>query len=122
MDLHVTLTGSGDLTAQIYAQLRSAVLDGRLTGGDRVPASRDLAASLGVSRGTVTAAYDRLLAEELLESRRGAGTFVASSCVPPVHSARRARSGAVVRPGRALASRRPRAAPLKPPSTAAETS
>lgn len=96
MDLHVTLTGSGDLTAQIYAQLRSAVLDGRLTGGDRVPASRDLAASLGVSRGTVTAAYDRLLAEELLESRRGAGTFVASGCVPPAPSARRARSGAVV--------------------------
>ncbi|GAA2472478.1 PLP-dependent aminotransferase family protein [Terrabacter carboxydivorans] len=95
MDLHVTLTGTGDLTAQIYAQVRSAVLDGRLAGGDRVPASRDLAASLGVSRGTVTAAYDRLLAEELLESRRGAGTFVASGCVPPVDSSRQARPGAV---------------------------
>lgn len=99
MDLHVTLTGSGDLTAQIYAQLREAVLDGRLAGGDRVPATRDLAASLRVSRGTVTAAYDRLLAEELLESRRGAGTFVAPGCVPPARSAtvrgRRTRPGAV---------------------------
>ena len=83
MDLYVSRTGSGDLTAQIYAQLRAAVLDGRLAGGDRVPASRDLAESLSVSRGTVTAAYDRLLAEELLETRRGAGTFVASGCVPP---------------------------------------
>ena len=97
MDLHVTLSGSGDLTAQIYAQLRAAVLDGRLAGGDRVPATRDLARSLSVSRGTVTAAYDRLIAEELLESRPGAGTFVAADCVPPVRAAdRRARAGAVV--------------------------
>ena len=95
VDLHVTLSGSGDLTAQIYAQVRAAVLDGRLAGGDRVPASRDLAASLGVSRGTVTAAYDRLLAEELLESRRGSGTFVAGGCVPPAQTLRRARAGAV---------------------------
>jgi GntR family transcriptional regulator/MocR family aminotransferase len=96
VDLHVSLSGSGDLSAQIYAQVRTAVLDGRLAGGDRVPASRDLAATLGVSRGTVTAAYDRLLAEELLESRRGAGTFVATGCVPPAPAARRARPGAVV--------------------------
>ena len=100
MDLHVSLTGSGDLAAQIYSQLREAVLDGRLAGGDRVPATRDLAASLSVSRGTVTAVYDRLVAEELLESRPGAGTFVAAGCVPPVRSAegartRRARAGAV---------------------------
>ncbi|MGO4597604.1 MocR-like pyridoxine biosynthesis transcription factor PdxR [Terrabacter sp. 2RAF25] len=100
MDFHVSLTGAGDLTAQIYAQLREAVLDGRLAGGDRVPATRELAASLRVSRGTVTSAYDRLLAEELLESRRGAGTFVAAGCVPPAGSSggsgrRRTRPGAV---------------------------
>src|SRR6476619_7826037 len=100
MDLHVTLNGRGDLTSQIYAQLREAVLDGRLAGGDRLPATRGLAAGLSVSRGTVAAAYDRLVAEELLESRRGAGTFVASGCVPPVRSsgagrARRPRAGAV---------------------------
>ncbi|MFD1055630.1 MocR-like pyridoxine biosynthesis transcription factor PdxR [Terrabacter terrigena] len=98
--MHVGVAGSGDLTAQIYAQLREAVLDGRLAGGDRVPATRELAASLRVSRGTVTAAYDRLLAEELLESRRGAGTFVATGCVPPARSSgvvrgRRTRPGAV---------------------------
>src|SRR4051812_4440118 len=96
MDLHVTVTGSGDLAAQIYAQLRTAVLDGRLAGGDRVPASRDLAAMLGVSRGTVTTAYDRLVAEELLESRRGAGTFVATGCTPPEPKAeRRSRTGMI---------------------------
>ena len=86
MDLHVTLTGSGDLTAQIYAQLRSAILDGRLAGGDRLPATRDLAGRLSVARGTVTAAYDRLLAEDLLVSRPGAGTFVCVGCVAPVRA------------------------------------
>src|SRR6478735_12177261 len=95
MDLHISLVGSGDLTAQLYAQLRDAVLDGRLAGGVRVPATRELASRLSVSRGTVTAAYDRLVAEELLESRRGSGTFVASGCVPPPPAARRARPGAV---------------------------
>jgi GntR family transcriptional regulator/MocR family aminotransferase len=86
MDLHVSLTGSGDLTAQIYAQLRAAILDGRLAGGDRLPATRDLAGRLSVARGTVTAAYDRLLAEDLLVSRPGAGTFVCTGCVAPVHA------------------------------------
>ena len=96
MDLHISLVGTGDLTAQLYAQLRDAVLDGRLAGGARVPATRELASSLSVSRGTVTAAYDRLVAEELLESRPGAGTFVASGCVPPAPArGRRARPGAV---------------------------
>ena len=98
VDLHVTLTGTGDLTAQIYGQLRTAIVDGRLEGGDRLPATRDLAARLSVARGTVTAAYDRLLAEDLLVSRPGAGTFVAAGCVAPVHGevrGRRARPGAV---------------------------
>jgi GntR family transcriptional regulator/MocR family aminotransferase len=115
VDLHVTLAGSGDLTAQIYAQLREAVLDGRLAGGDRVPATRELATSLRVSRGTVTAAYDRLLAEQLLESRRGSGTFVAAGCVPPARSGtargRRTRPGAVTP---TAAWRSPSAAPRVP--------
>lgn len=98
MELHVTLTGTGDLTAQIYAQLRDAILRGRLAGGDRLPASRDLAARLDVARGTVTAAYDRLLAEELLEARRGAGTFVAPGCVPPPAPEQAGRTGGAITP------------------------
>ncbi|MER7072395.1 PLP-dependent aminotransferase family protein [Terrabacter sp. NPDC000476] len=94
MDVHLTSTGSGDLTAQLYSQLRAAVLGGRLRGGDRLPSTRELAAELGVSRGTVATAYDRLLAEELLEARRGSGTFVADGCAPP-SDARRARVGAI---------------------------
>ena len=98
--LHVELAGSTDRAAQIYAQLRGAILDGRLAGGDRMPASRDLAATLGVARGTVTTAYDRLVAEEFLVSRQGAGTFVVHGCSPSdgqtaARAARTARHGTV---------------------------
>ena len=94
MDLHVTLDGTGDRVVRIYRAVREAVLDGRLEPGARVPASRDLAVQLGVARGTVTTAYDRLIAEGFLESRPGAGTFV--SAVPlAADVTRRARPGAV---------------------------
>ena len=95
----MTLEGPGDRTARIYLALRAAVLDGRLASGDRVPATRDLAAQLGVARGTVTLAYDRLVAEGFLESRPGAGTFVTTILLasPVDRTDRRARPG-VVRP------------------------
>jgi len=97
VDLHVTLEGPGDpdtRVARIYQALREAVVDGRLTVGDRVPASRDLAHQLGVARGTVTAAYDRLTAEGFLESRAGSGTYVADVSLTD-STVRRARHGAV---------------------------
>jgi GntR family transcriptional regulator/MocR family aminotransferase len=95
VDLHVTLEGPGDRATRIYATLRDAVLDGRLAPGDRVPATRELAASLGVARGTVTVAYDRLLAEGFLESRPGSGTFVTRVDLVPGTGRRRARHGTV---------------------------
>jgi GntR family transcriptional regulator/MocR family aminotransferase len=94
VDLHVSLDGPGDRTARIYLTVREAVLDGRLASGDRVPASRDLASQLGVARGTVTVAYDRLVAEGFLESRPGSGTYVTSVALAPDEN-RRARPGAV---------------------------
>jgi GntR family transcriptional regulator/MocR family aminotransferase len=65
------------LTRQIYAQVRAAILDGRLRAGDRLPPSRALAADLGVARLTVATAYDWLRAEGYVYGRVGAGTFVA---------------------------------------------
>jgi GntR family transcriptional regulator/MocR family aminotransferase len=65
------------LAAQIAAQLETAVAVGVLRAGDRLPSSRDLAVTLGVSRTVVTSAYARLLAQGWLEGRRGSGTFVA---------------------------------------------
>ena len=76
MDIQITLAGRGDLSARIYRQLRDAILDGRLRPGDRLPATRELAGQLGVSRNTVAAAYERLTAEGFLVARVGAGTYV----------------------------------------------
>lgn len=61
----------------VESALRAAVRDGRLGSGTRLPSSRDLAAQLGVARGTVTAAYGQLVAEGYLVARRGSGTTVA---------------------------------------------
>jgi GntR family transcriptional regulator/MocR family aminotransferase len=65
------------LAAQIAAQLRAAMTEGRLTGGERLPASRALAAELGVSRTVVNGAYAQLFAEGWIEGRHGSGTYVA---------------------------------------------
>ena len=65
------------LTRQLYQALRQRVLDGRLGSGSRLPASRDLALALGISRNSVVRAYDQLYAEGFLEGRIGDGTYVA---------------------------------------------
>jgi DNA-binding transcriptional MocR family regulator len=57
--------------------VRTLILDGRLPVKVRVPAERHLAQALGVSRTTVTTAYDRLREQGYLESRQGAGSWTA---------------------------------------------
>ena len=64
------------LHRQIYFEIRSAILDGRLKPGARLPASRSLARDLRISRNTVTTAFDQLAAEGYIEARTGAGSFV----------------------------------------------
>jgi GntR family transcriptional regulator/MocR family aminotransferase len=74
-DVH--LDGEGPAYAQVYRALRGSILAGRATSGDRLPATRLLARELGVSRTTILAAYDQLLAEGYVVARVGSGTFVA---------------------------------------------
>lgn len=81
MDVHVTLSGRGDLAAQVYRQLLEAILDGRLRPGERLPPTRELARRLEISRNTVAVAYDRLVADGFVVGRAGAGTFVAAGPV-----------------------------------------
>ncbi|MCP2350872.1 PLP-dependent aminotransferase family protein [Nonomuraea roseoviolacea] len=57
--------------------VRALILDGRLPVRVRMPAERHLAATLGVSRTTVTAAYDLLRERGYLESRQGSGSWTA---------------------------------------------
>ena len=64
------------LFRQLYEALRQSIVDGVLTPGLRLPATRSLAAELGVSRNTVLSAYEQLLAEGYLEGKMGSGTYV----------------------------------------------
>ena len=71
------------LHRQLYNALRAHILDGRLPPKTRLPATRVLANDLDVSRNTVIAAYDALLAEGYLDSIAGSGTRVAALPAPP---------------------------------------
>src|SRR5687768_5190998 len=90
LDLHLDFDPAGrGRRAGLERALRAAIRDGRLAPGTRLPATRILAGELGVARGTVTAAYDQLVAEGYLSARRGAGTVVADMPVPSGNRAER---------------------------------
>src|SRR5580693_9016366 len=75
LDLHLDLTGPRRRAA-VEAALRQAVQSGRLPAGTRLPATRTLAADLGIARNTVADAYGQLVAEGWLTARQGSGTHV----------------------------------------------
>ena len=66
-------------TDSLEAALRERIRDGRLAAGTRMPATRGLAADLGIARNSVAEVYNRLLGEGWLEARTGAGTWVAAT-------------------------------------------
>jgi GntR family transcriptional regulator/MocR family aminotransferase len=88
---------SRDLLGAVHRQLRGAILDGRLRPGLRLPATRALASTLGVSRNTIVASYDLLLSEGYLAARPGAGTYVASNLPRAIRPAAPARDSQVDR-------------------------
>ncbi|MDQ0895831.1 MocR-like pyridoxine biosynthesis transcription factor PdxR [Agromyces ramosus] len=75
LDLHLEVDAQRK-SDSLETALRSAVRDGRLASGTRLPASRTLAADLGIARNLVAEVYARLTAEGWLEARVGAGTWV----------------------------------------------
>lgn len=70
--------GAQAVFVQIAARFTSDIRRGVLRAGDRLPSTRELASDLGVSRNTVVAAYDELVAQGWAASRGAAGTFVVS--------------------------------------------
>ncbi len=73
------------LYRQVSEKIRAIIQSGALRDGERLPATRELAGSLGLNRATVSAAYDLLEAQGLLKGHVGRGSFV---CAPQVHATR----------------------------------
>jgi len=108
------------LHRQIYERYRQAIAQGLLKPGERVASARNLAAELGVARGTVEAAYAQLSGEGYLQPRGQAGTVVAS-LVPaargPMPADGRAARG---KPKHRDPAQPPSRSPLPPPPWAAQ--
>jgi GntR family transcriptional regulator/MocR family aminotransferase len=77
LPIQLDRAGKIPLATQIYSAIREGIEDGRLASGARLPSWQDLAAQLGVSRGTVRVAYERLIAEQFAIGLGSAGTRVA---------------------------------------------
>jgi GntR family transcriptional regulator/MocR family aminotransferase len=85
-ELLLPAASQGGRGRAVESALRTAIRDGQLAPGVRLPSTRDLAAQLDVARGTVTAAYGQLTAEGYLTARRGSGTSVATTLAAPAVS------------------------------------
>jgi GntR family transcriptional regulator/MocR family aminotransferase len=78
MNLQITLDNQSNkpLHRQLYDEIRRAILAGRLISGQQIPSTRTFSKSLGISRATVTVAFEYLLSEGYLQATRGSGTYV----------------------------------------------
>jgi GntR family transcriptional regulator/MocR family aminotransferase len=76
--MRLSQSGKLGLQYQVFEQLRAMILDGTLKCGAKLPATRALSETLGVSRNTVAFAYARLADEGYIEARKSVGTFVSS--------------------------------------------
>lgn len=70
------------IQVRLRAVIAQSISDGRLGAGMLLPSSRELAVALKLSRNTVTAVYEQLMEQGLLESRPRRGIFVAEGVVP----------------------------------------
>ncbi len=99
--ISLTLDPNRPRADQVYRHLRELILTGGLAAGQRLPATRTVARSLGLSRNTVLAAYDRLAADGFIDNRRGAGAFV-SADLPQTNAQRAAPRPAISHRARAV--------------------
>ncbi|MBS0242362.1 MAG: PLP-dependent aminotransferase family protein [Proteobacteria bacterium] len=72
-----------DQGQRVSAALRTAIIDGLLAPGAKLPSSRSLAEQLGVRRNAIVTAYEHLMSDGLIEARHGSGTFVAVDLPSP---------------------------------------
>ncbi|HXG04290.1 MAG TPA: winged helix-turn-helix domain-containing protein, partial [Candidatus Binatia bacterium] len=82
MDFPLDRRGAVPLARQIQGHLERLIREGVLAPGVKLPATRELARSLGVNRATVVLAYEELVAAGWARSHVGQGTFVAGPARP----------------------------------------
>src|SRR6187431_2873904 len=70
------MSGAEGSTEQVVAFVRGLIDRGRLRPGDRLPAERELATQIGVSRPSVRAGLHALAAMGVVRSRHGSGTYI----------------------------------------------
>lgn len=101
MDLFIDPTQPRAITRSLYDQIRTAIASGRITAGEQMPPSRQLAQELGVARQTIATVYGRLTAEGHVIGRGAAGTFVAPTADAhrPARADRTRSSALAPRPG-----------------------
>lgn len=97
MDLFIDRALPTALSVQLYEQVRDAILDRRLSAGDQMSPTRQLAIELGIARHTVTTAFGRLTAEGFLVGRAGGGSVVAETA-PAAAPRSHTRRGGALRP------------------------
>ncbi|MFZ5547281.1 MAG: PLP-dependent aminotransferase family protein [Pseudomonadota bacterium] len=103
------------LGARLAQGLRQAVLDGAVPAGQRLPATRALAARLGVARNTLVAVYAQLEAEGFVVAGHGSGTYackVAPEQVAPRRQVRPSAEAALPAPALSARGQRYQAHPL----------
>jgi len=105
-ELALDSSSAVSLYLQLYGQLRTAILSGRLRPGAKLPSTRTLAEELAIARNTVMGAYEQLLAEGYLEGETGSGTYVARTLPDVVLAAPAVRLSAQVKSSTAPLSRR----------------
>jgi GntR family transcriptional regulator / MocR family aminotransferase len=83
IELELTAKGSRESSRSLYRQLKAAILDGRLTAGAKLPATRHSATFFGISRNTAVEVYEKLQNEGYVVTRLGSGTYVADRIPAP---------------------------------------
>jgi GntR family transcriptional regulator/MocR family aminotransferase len=81
--------GSRESAASVHRQLKSAILEGRLLSGIKLPPTRRSAVFFGISRNTAAGVYEKLRIEGLVVTRHGSGSYVADGVSRSRRSANR---------------------------------
>ena len=76
LHIHITPSDDAPIYRQIVRQVAEGIALGSLAPGERLPSLRELGQRLVVAPLTIKKAYDELESQELIETRRGQGTFV----------------------------------------------